>query len=85
MPSAGWQYCCMPSVLGAACQILQQGAGSAPTCREHGTRLWQLDAKALKEVVTKCRAWGPVQCSSWQGKLGRIRRVPKERHVRNLL
>lgn len=27
----------------------------------------------------------PVQCSSWQGKLGRIRRVPKERHVRNLL
>ena len=46
---------------------------------------WMPKAMALKEVVTKCRAGGPVKCSSWQGKLGRIRRVPKERHVRNLL
>lgn len=35
----------MPRILGAACQILQQGVGSAPTCREHGTRLRQLEAK----------------------------------------
>lgn len=35
----------MPRILGAACQILQQGAGSTPTCWEHGTRLRQLDAK----------------------------------------
>lgn len=43
---AGLQDCCLPLILGAPCQMLQQGAGSTPTCREDGARLQQLDAKA---------------------------------------
>lgn len=43
--SARLQDGCSPPFLGAACQMLQQEAGSAPARREYRARLQQLDAK----------------------------------------
>ena len=81
MPSVGWQYCCMPRVLGAACQILQQGAGSAPTCREHGTRLWQLDAKGNGPQRGGDKMQGRGTCSVFKlaGKTGEDQKGPQRK------
>lgn len=90
--SAGLQYCCLPLILRAACQILPQGAGSAPTFREGRARLQQLDKKGKdtappkkkKKAATKCRAEGICSGFMLAGKTEGIRGDPKEMHVGNL-
>lgn len=81
-----------PLILGAACQALQQGAGSASACgkMEPGFSSWARTATTLKRAVTKCSAQGVWSLFTLAGRTrvgsgSGVSRVPKETRVRKLL
>lgn len=65
-PSAGLQYSHTPLILRAARQMLQQGAGRAPTCREDGARFQQPDAEGNGPQRDSDKMQGPGNLFSVQ-------------------
>lgn len=80
-PSAGLQYCCMPLIFRTAHQMLQQGAGRAPTCREDGARLQQPDAEGNGPQRDSDKMQGQGTCSVLKlaGKTGEDQRGPQRK------